>query len=150
MTSNTVKNTVEKALREVIVDYFAANPTVPAVDVLEGQTADERQIPCCVVLCDAANPVADFNGEVMGNYNCSVTVMVLSNATDTTPEEHRDRADNIEKAIVYNPTLVEATFNDYGLHLYFLSFQGDREGREGDNILGNNLTFEATVCLLNT
>ena len=144
--SNTVRNSIEKAVNASIGVYFQNNPTVEPVTILDGQAIDEKVIPCVVCLCDQINPVQDL-GYNLGNFTCELTLAVLSNAYDTDITVHRNRSRHIVNAMEQIVDLkTQMTAN--GVHLYDIAFKGEREGREGDDILGNTITYELTVCSL--
>lgn len=77
-------------VEQVLVTRLAAEPGLTGVNVYAGENADIDSLPKCVVLCDNAR-TPDEIPDGLGNFIAGIRITLVSEAHDTTLEQHRGR-----------------------------------------------------------
>lgn len=110
--------------------------------VLESLRNKERPIPCVIIASGIANPAFNL-GDLSGNYNCPLSVIVLSSIDKTSIDEHNNVVQIIiEKMRSYETRRVSTIKN---LHLYQIDSQTIAQDN-ADRKMGVVLEYN---CVLN-
>ena len=88
--------------------------------VLESLRNKERPIPCVIVVSGVASPAFNLS-DLSGNYNCPLSIVVLSSIDKTTIDEHNNVVQAIIEKMRSHDTRRVSTVNN--LHLYQIDSQ---------------------------
>ena len=84
MGTTSVRHIMESGL----VAWLKTEPTLSAVNIYPGDSTELSVYPKVVVTCETADTPPNFP-DGLGNYDCSIRVIISDNANDTTLATHR-------------------------------------------------------------
>lgn len=112
---------------QVIVARLAAETGLAGVNVYPGENGAIDVLPKCIVLCESAR-TPDEIPDGLGNYVCGVRITLVSEAHDTTLEQHRARCAALAGSL-QDVSAIKAAFAATGDALcYDIYPQSDDEG----------------------
>lgn len=138
-----------KSIRHIVEGVLSAqlalDDGLTGVSIYKGETADLNVLPKLIVLCDSGRPPADLP-EGLGNYLCTVRIMVVSNADDTSLTTHRARCASVA-GVMQGLGALQAAFTATGdATLYDVTPGSDDEGVD-ERSWASALTFELLLVV---
>lgn len=138
-----------KSPLSIVEDAFAARlaaeTSLAAYHITNGESADELQLPSIVVACESAAYPTGF-AQGLGNYNCQVSIGVFTQIDDTPRAQHRAAVQDV-LGVLDDLASVKAVFTTQGdASCYDVTFAGMNEGR-GERCFDTTLTFEVLIVL---
>lgn len=132
-------------IEDALAAKLAAETSLAAYHINNGETADELQLPSIVVSCESASYPTGF-AQGLGNYNCQVSIGVFTQIDDTPRATHRAAVQDVLGSLSDLPGL-KAVFTTQGdASCYDITLTGMQEGR-GERCFDTTLNFEVLIVL---
>jgi hypothetical protein len=132
-------------VEDALAACLAAETSLAAYHISNGESAEELQLPSIIVSCESAAYPTGF-AQGLGNYNCQVSIGVFTQIDDTPRATHRAAVQDVLGSLSDLPG-VKAVFTTQGdASCYDVTLVGMNEGR-GERCFDTTLTFEVLIVL---
>jgi hypothetical protein len=132
-------------VEDALAARLAAETSLAAYHISNGESAEELQLPSIIVSCESAAYPTGF-AQGMGNYNCQVSIGVFTQIDDTPRATHRAAVQDVLGSLSDLPG-VKAVFTSQGdASCYDVTLVAMNEGR-GERCFDTTLTLEVLIVL---
>lgn len=146
MGTTSVRHIIESGL----VAFLQAEPTLAGVNIYPGDSTAVAVHPKVVVTCESAR-TPSMMPDGLGNYDCSVRVVISDNADDVTLTQHRQHEASV-LATLADEAGIKAAFAAASPveALIYMTRPGEpQQGHDPEGDYWNSVTTMTVRCVVN-